>query len=236
MSKPTRNGATAAHHPVRPDRLMQRPIGVIVNSDSHIHYWCQVYGQHEIADPPAPTEYAFGRFVKVDLPASAPEDGNTPLTLMGVIYDTVLVNPAFGSLGPRLSTSDEQRAIFSPDYLTERATLLRVLALGTVDATGRRVQHGVPPLALELGAVLHPCIDVEVRDFHFFADGGPPGGDRPYLHMGYLPQLIGQPSGLLPQTALCIIDQVQALFPEHSKLLSIVRRNLAWKLSVETAG
>src|SRR5690348_4442790 len=112
----------------------QRPIGMIVNSDSHIHYWCQVYGQHEIADPPAAEEYAFGRFVRAELPTQRNGESDAGRTLIGVIYDTVLVNPAFGSMGPRLSTSDEQRAVFSPDYLTERATLIKLLALGTVDA------------------------------------------------------------------------------------------------------
>src|SRR5271165_6701506 len=112
----------------KPITQATRPIGTIVNSDSHIHYWCQAYGPQEIADPPSPQDYAFGQFVRVDLPAN-----DEPQVLIGVLYDTVLVNPAFGSLGPRLSTSDEQRAVFSPDYLTERATLLRLLALGTMD-------------------------------------------------------------------------------------------------------
>ncbi len=209
----------------------KRAIGTIVNSDSHIHYWCQAYGPNEIADPPSPQDYTFGQFVRVDLPAGAESR-----ILIGVLYDTVLVNPAFGSLGPRLSTSDEQRAVFSPDYLSERATLLRLLALGTMDESATRIQHGVPPLALELGAVVAPIDTEVVRAFHFFADAGLPGGNQPYLHMGYLPQLIGQPGGLLAQAALCILDQLQVIFPEQRRLLSIVRRNLAWKLSVEAAG
>jgi len=209
------------------------PIGVIVNSDSHINYWCQVAGPQEVASPPSPADYAFGRFVRVALPLLT---GGSLQHLVGVIYDTVLVNPDFGSLGPRLASGDEQRAIFSPDYLTERATLLRILALGTVDVTSTRTTHGVPPLALTLNAPVYPCDDAAVRAFHFFADQAPPGGTQPYLHMGYLPQLIAQPAGLMPLTALRIIEQVQALFPEHAKLLSIVRRNLAWKLSVEMVG
>ena len=212
----------------------QGPIGTIVNSDSHIQYWCQIYGLHEIGAPPNPRDYAFGQFVRIDLPATPADVGDVAPALVGVIYDTVLLNPAFGTLGPRLSTSDEQRAIFSPDYLTERATLVRILALGTV--AGTRITHGVPPLALELGAAVCPCTTDDVRAFHFFADDGPPGGIKPYLHMGYLPQLISQPTGLLPQTALRVLDQVQAIFPEHARLLSIVRRNLAWKLAVVTAG
>lgn len=210
-----------------------RPIGVIVNSDSHIHYWCQAYGAQEIATPPSPQDYAFGQFVRVAMPA--PRAG-AALEMVGVIYDTVLVNPAFGAVGPRLSTNDEQRAVFSPDYLTERATLLRILALGTTDATGQQVAHGVPPLALELGAVVAPLDDAGIRAFHLFADHGPPGGPLPYLHMGYLPQLLGERSGLLQQAALNVLDQLRCLMPEHHRMLSVIQRNLAWKLSVETAG
>jgi len=204
-----------------------RPIGAIVSSDSHIHYWCQTYGVHEVADPPQPQDFAFGQCVAIDLPTNNRDGG----TCIGVIYDTVLVNPAFGSMGPRLSTSDEQRQIFSPDYMTERATLLHLLALGTISATGH-IQQGIPALALELGAKVYPLAVASLRDFHCYADEP---GTAPYLHMGYLPQLISQPVGLLPQTALRVLDQLQSVFPEHLRLLSIVRRNLAWKLAVETA-
>lgn len=210
------------------------PIGAIVNSDSHIQYWCQVYGPQEIATPPVPTDYAFGQFVRANLPTSG--SGAEPLMLIGVIYDTVLVNPAFGTLGPRLAPNDAQRAVFTPDYLTERATLLRILALGTTNGAATRIVHGVPPLALELGAVVTPIDAAGVRAFHLFADDGPPGQRTPYLHMAYLPQLIAQPNGLLPQAALRILDQLHAIIPEHERLLAVVRRNLAWKLSVEATG
>lgn len=226
-----------ARGPARSILTPTRAVGSIVSSDSHILYWCQVYGPHEIAEPPRPQDHPFGQFVRVELPAGQRDARpGEPRILIAVVCDTVLVNPAFGSLGPRLSTSDEQRAVFSPDYLTERATLLRLLALGTVDAAGQRIAHGVPPLALELGAVVAPVDADGVRTFHYFADDGPPGGATPYLHMGYLPQLIAEPGGLMPQAALCILDQLHVLFPEHERLIAILRRNLAWKRSVESAG
>jgi hypothetical protein len=213
-----------------------RPIGTIVNSTSHIDYWCQVYGQHEIADPPNPSEYPFGQFVGIALPP--PRDGVAARgeRLIGVIYDTVLMNPAFGALGPRLSTSDEQRAVFSPDYLTERATLVKILALGVTTADSSRVIHGVPALALELGAPVTPLDDEAICAFHIFADGGAPGGEQPYLHMGYLPQLIGEHNSLLQHAALAVLERLRRLLPAHERVLSIIGRNLAWKLSVETAG
>ncbi len=223
-----------------PARLDAAPIGVIVNSDSHVLYWCQISGAHEVAQPPVPDDYAFGRFVRAPLPSpvasGAPVAPGAPRMLVGVLCDTVLVNPDFGTMGPRLSASDEQRAVFSPDYLTERATLVQLLALGTTDLDGSRPKHGVPPLALELGAAVTPLDATAMRAFHLFADGGPPGGAEPYLHMGYLPQLIGQPAGLLPQAARRILEQLDALFPDHRRLLSILKRNLEWKLSVKTAG
>src|SRR5262249_38485195 len=125
-------------------------IGKIVRSESHVRYTCQVYGPGEVAVPPAPADFAFGSFVRIPLRASAARpsstllaappsadvvafslpsttpklrDAQARLSAIGLIYDTILVNPAFGALGPRLS-NDEQVEIFSPDYLSERAVLV----------------------------------------------------------------------------------------------------------------
>jgi len=77
--------------------------------------------------------------------------------------------------------------------------------------------------------------DEEVRAFHFFSD--PDRSDRAeYLHMGYLPHIIGQRNSLLPMVTLRIIDQLERLFPQNLSLLSIVKRNFAWRLKVETTG
>jgi hypothetical protein len=54
--------------------------------------------------------------------------------------------------------------------------------------------------------------------------------------MGYLPHIIAQRSSLLPMVTLRIIDQLERLFPQHLSLLSIVKRNFAWRLKVETTG
>jgi hypothetical protein len=228
-------------------------IGKIVRSESHVRYTCQVYGPGETATPPAPEDYAFGSFVRVPLRAT-PATLATPDTLMhegdalppgqrptgawavGLIYDTILLNPAFGTMGPRLS-NDGQVELFSPDYVAERAALVSVLVLGSVerDANGRmRVTHGIPALAPDLGAVVSPLVDASVRAFHEFAD---PGGDgKLYLHMGYLPHAIQEGHALLPMAILRVTERLETLFPERRALLSIVRRNFAWKLKVQPAG
>jgi hypothetical protein len=232
-------------------------IGKVVKSDSHITYACQVYGAGEVEVQPGPNDCAFGQFVRAAVrsgpptPQSAGANGHAPgghhsghaaseVWAIGIIYDTILLNPAFGTLGPRLSNA-EQIEIFSPDYLSERAMLVYFSVLGLMERANRtsthwRVTHGVPPVALELGCEVETINDDQIRAFHFFADGGEPGGAEPYLHMGYLPHLIAQRNSLLPQVALRIVEQLEHLFPQNRALLNIVKSNFAWKLKVETTG
>lgn len=157
---------------------------------------------------------------------------------IGLIYDTVLVNPAFGTLGPRLS-NDEQVALFSPDYVAECAVLVSIVLLGVMlDRPGAspRVRHGIPPLAPDLGAVVTALSEPEICAFHLYADDGPPGTVRPSLHMGYLPHVIAQDSPLLPMAMLRTIERLELLFPQSAALLAIVKRNFAWRLKVQSAG
>ncbi|HZU67587.1 MAG TPA: hypothetical protein VFA09_09930 [Ktedonobacteraceae bacterium] len=229
-------------------------IGKIVKSDSHINYVCQIYGPLECEQQPDPADYAFGRFVRIAirseqseeaddmLPFSAGNRSESQKYAVGVIYDTILVNPAFGSLGPRLS-NETQVELFSPDYISEKAVIIYIMVLGMIEQVVRpagkpevlSVMHGVPLLALELGSVVETMTDDEVCVFHYFSD---PESTRkgPYLHMGYLPHIIAQRSSLLPMVTLQIIDQLERLFPQNLSLLSIVKRNFAWRLKVETTG
>jgi hypothetical protein len=231
-------------------------IGKIVKSDSHINYVCQIYGPREVEIEPGPADYAFGRFVRIAIRPAQSDDTTSldyalgisqePVTyVVGVIYDTILLNPAFGSLGPRLS-NEAQVELFSPDYISEKAVLIYVMVLGMIEVqTSGEVtsilstMHGVPLLSLELGSEIETMTDEEVQAFHFFSDTGEPAQaarPQPYLHMGYLPHIIAQRSSLLPMVTLRIIDQLERLFPQNLSLLSIVKRNFAWRLKVETTG
>ena len=231
-------------------------IGKIVKSDSHINYVCQIHGPLEFDQQPDPADYAFGRFVRIAIRSeqSESEDSDANLQLppnkhhesqkyaVGVIYDTILINPAFGSLGPRLS-NETQVELFSPDYISEKAVIIYVMVLGMIEqrVTPRgeciilSVMHGVPLLSLELGSVVETMTDDEVCVFHYFSDPEPTTRGQ-YLHMGYLPHIIAQRNSLLPMVTLQIIDQLERLFPQNLSLLSIVKRNFAWRLKVETTG
>jgi hypothetical protein len=232
-------------------------IGKIVKSDSHINYVCQIYGPREVEVEPSPADYSFGSFVRVAVRSGLSDDPSTQLDLalgksqepvtyaVGVIYDTILLNPAFGSLGPRLS-NETQVELFSPDYISEKAVLIYVMVLGMVEQRAAQhskaeilsTMHGVPLLSLELGSEIQIMDDEEVRAFHFFSDPDRSGvdGQKAYLHMGYLPHIIAQRNSLLPMVTLRIIDQLERLFPQNESLLSIVKRNFAWRLKVETTG
>jgi hypothetical protein len=232
-------------------------IGKIVKSDSHINYVCQISGPHETDIQPVPAEYAFGRFVRIAV-RSQRQDGPEDLYdevlgqkkpvqyAVGVIYDTILQNPAFGVLGPRLS-NEMQVELFSPDYVTEKAVLTYIMVLGMMEVqplsgSGEQfevltVMHGIPLLSLELDSEVETMDDAMVRQFHHFKDpAGTTGAREPYLHMGYIPHIIAQRSSLLPMVTLQIIDQLERLFPQNLSLLSIVKRNFAWRLKVETTG
>ncbi|HEY0753542.1 MAG TPA: hypothetical protein VGD98_06235 [Ktedonobacteraceae bacterium] len=227
-------------------------IGKIVKSDSHISYVCQIHGPREVETQPVPADYAFGRFVLIAIRTEQEDDDQmwmdrmqgidfTPRTYaIGVIYDTILQNPAFGSLGPRLS-NETQVELFSPDYVNEKAVLIHVMILGMMEQRltpeGQTeissITHGVPLLALELDSEIETMTDEQVRAFHLFSDRS---GQEPYLHMGYLPHIISQRNSLLPMVTLRIIDQLERLFPLNLSLLSIVKSNFAWRLKVETTG
>ncbi len=213
---------------------MTDQIGVIVNSNTHIDYVCQVFGPFEREQRPAPDAYAFGAFVAIALPTGHRTDGGADVAaygdsraaeLIGVVYNTLLVNPNFGNLGPRLSSRTEQ-AVFTPDLIDETATLVGVLALGWQDANGP--QQGTPRLAAEVSAAVRRLSDEEVRQFHRDAHG------RPSLR--YAATLLAQNNPLVPALLLEIIDGLGGLFPQEQAILQVMRDNVAWKSMVRPAG
>lgn len=228
-------------------------IGKIAKSDSHINYVCQIFGPGDVENIPSSPDYAFGRFVRVAIrdkqdedyeSAGIPNPHQDSTYAVGVIYDTILVNPQFGALGPRLS-NETQVELFSPDYISEKAVLIYIMILGIMvmrespEGTPEvlSVMHGVPLLSLDLGSEIETMTDEEVQQFHFFKDVvANSDSQHPYLHMGYLPHIIAQRNSLLPMVTLRIIDQLEHLFPQSLALLSIVKRNFAWRLKVETTG
>lgn len=192
-------------------------LGKIINSNSHTDYVCQVFGPGEIPNPPHRQDHAFGTFVRVALG----DDG----WLIGLIYDTVLFNPEFGRLGPRLSPETEL-AVFSPDYLVEKAVLVGITAVGTVDAAAIPSQ-GVPAVAATTDAPVERMNGEQIRTFH---------SGQPTPQLDYVPLLLAQDSPRALPLLLSVTDQLIDLFPDHVRLLSVLRGDLAWKAQVSPLG
>jgi hypothetical protein len=213
-----------------PNTNLGTAIGKIVKSNTHVDYVCQVYGPNEVADGPQPSDYCFGGFVTIQLDdngAAQPDSGaGRGEQLIGVIYNTLLLNPDFGNLGPRLSPREDV-AVFTPDYLAETATLVGVLALGWVDGN-HRPHQGVPSLAATANSAVYRLTDEALRRFH--------EDDAGRLALRYAPLLLAQNNSLTMPLLINIVDRLGDFFPDQRGQLKLMRNNLAWKSVVRPAG
>ncbi len=193
-------------------------IGKIVNASSHVDYVCQIYGPGEAALPPSPPDHGFGTFVAIE------QEGNA--CLVGLIANTMLVNPEFGNLGPRLSP-EEDLAVFSPDYLAEQATLVSIIVIGARTSDGA-ITQGVPLVAADIDAQVRCLADDEIAQFHL---------ESGRLQLAYLSLLLGMAANpLMPSLLQQLTSELATRFPEQAATLAVLRRNLAWRASVLPAG
>ncbi|GAC1332476.1 MAG: hypothetical protein NVSMB22_24640 [Chloroflexota bacterium] len=194
-------------------------IGSIVKSNSHISYLCRVYGKLETASVPEQQDYAFGTFVSL-----RPVE-NASIRLIGVVRDTLLLNPDFGNYGPRLSSARDL-AVFSPDYLNETGVLVDVLILGWQDA--EQTHHVVPAVAAQIGTTVEAMDRDEVVAFHRDANQR--------FVMGYFPQLVMRNDPMLASLLLAILERLEPHFPHQRRVIGVLKNNLAWKARVVPSG
>jgi hypothetical protein len=187
-------------------------LGKIVRSNSHTDYVCQAYNSHEVEFPPSASDYAFGTFVKIVL---------TSGYLVGIIYDTVLLNPDFGRLGPRLSPENELE-IFSPDYLNERAILIGIDIIGQVALDGT-VDQGVPLLAAIGDALVIQMDEYEICQFHLVNDN---------LRLFYIPLLMQQGNPIVLHLARMVLRHLEELMPNCHGTLSVIADDLTWQTQI----
>jgi len=194
-------------------------LGKLSKSNSHTDYVCQIHGPGEVAAPPSPADYAFGTFVRIPVDAEHTD-------LIGIIYDTVLLNPELGNLGPRLSPPSDL-AFFSPDYLAEKVTLVGITVVGMLAPDGTPT-HGVPPLAAQIDAPVARMEDDAVRAFHRTPVGS--------VQAGYAPLLLALGSPLARYLLLRVIGDLEILFPTQTAALGVLRNELAWQAAIGPLG
>lgn len=187
-------------------------IAKIVSSNSHIDYVARVIDTLDVAAPPTAEDFGFAQFVKIAL-----EDETE---IVGVIYDTVLVNPDYANFGPRLSPKPDLRN-FSPDYLNEQGFLLGILLLGTIDKA-KKILHGVPRRAVPAGQDVFKIETEEIKRFHTDANE--------CLQIHYYSQIVAH-AGLFAAPLLeAIIDELSLECSDSDKQrLGVLKQTLAWQ-------
>ena len=187
-------------------------IARIVSSNSHIDYVARVIDALDAAEPPAAEDFGFAQFVKLPL-----EDETQ---IVGVIYDSILVNPEYANYGPRLSPKPEL-ANFSPDYLNEQGFLIGVLLLGTID-NRKKIMHGVPRRVVPAGQEVYKIEADEIKKFHT--------DESDCLQIHYYSQVVAH-AGLFAVPLLeAIIEELSLDCSDSDRQrLGVLKQTLAWQ-------
>ena len=191
-------------------------IAKIVKSNSHVDYVARVIDELDADAPPAPEEYGFAQFVR--MPVSDAEE------VVGVVYDTQLANPDYGSFGPRLSSHADLK-VLSPDFLHEQGVLLGVLLLGwraRAGGGGWVAHHGVPRRVVPVGQEVFSLADAEVFEFHRGANGA--------VQLHYFSQALAHAGAFAVPLVEAVISQLEpACEPAERQRLCVLKKSLVWQ-------
>ena len=187
-------------------------IAKVVSSNSHIDYVARVIDSLDAAEPPSADDFGFGQFVSLPVDDTA--------EIVGVIYDSILVNPDYSNFGPRLSPKPEL-GNFSPDYLNEQGVLIGILLLGSKDVNGK-ILHGVPRRVVPAGQDVFKIESKEVKKFH--AD------ENECLQIHYYSQIVAH-AGLFAVPLLeSIIEQLTLDCSDQDRQrLGVLKQTLLWQ-------
>lgn len=186
-------------------------IAKIVKSNSHIDYVGRVIDSLDAENPPSDEDYGFAQFVSMPLDTEE---------IIGVIYNSMLVNPEYASYGPRLSPKPEL-GNFSPDYINEQGFLIGILLLGALDPQGK-ITHGVPRRVVPPGQEVFRVEPGEIKKFHT--------DESDCLQIHYYSQVVAH-AGLFAVPLLeAIIDQLTLdCRDEDKKRLGVLKQTLVWQ-------
>lgn len=193
-------------------------IAKIVASNSHVDYVARVVDELDAEEPPAPEDYGFAQFVGV--PVAEGQE------VVGVVYDSQLSNPDYGSFGPRLSSPTELR-VLSPDVLNERGVLLGILLLGWREraATGEAKWVGrqaVPRRVVPVGQDVFSLSDEDVANFHRGEDGS--------MRLHYFSQAVAHAGAFAAPLVEAVIEQLEpACSTAERQRLCVLKKSLVWQ-------
>lgn len=186
-------------------------IAKIVSSNSHIDYVARVIDDLDVKDPPSPGDYGFGRFVSVSIDQDE---------IVGVIYDSKLINPEYANYGPRLSPKPAL-GNFSPDYINEQGILIGILLLGILGNDGSPI-HGVPTRIVPPGGDVISLDEDSIKRFHMNGDGE--------IHIHYYSQIVAHAG----QFAVPLLDSIIGELSHDCsdtdrQRLGVLKQTLQWQ-------
>ena len=187
-------------------------IAKIVSSNSHIDYVGRVIDSLDTGEPPTSEDFGFAQFVSLPL-----EDETE---IVGVIYNSMLVNPDYASFGPRLSPKPELGS-FSPDYLNEQGFLIGILLLGYKNRD-EKITHGVPRRVVPAGQDVYKIEAGEVKKFHT--------DQSDCLQIHYYSQVVAH-AGLFAVPLLeAVIEELSVDCTDSDRQrLGVLKQTLAWQ-------
>ena len=196
-------------------------LGKIIGSNSHIDYVFEVYNDGMRDDPPDPTDFEFGQFVYIEK-----EIDDQTCCLIGVIYDTQLVDPDQGRTGPRLAQPEEQN-IFQPSYVDEKRVLAGVALLGCItldDGQIEKIEHSIPRWTLEVDDVVRKLSDEYMVRFHEI-DGE--------IRLEYYQRMVDVAGGFAEDILSQILETLKQAKPGEAAALDVIQQNLEWQTKME---
>jgi hypothetical protein len=192
-------------------------LGKVVKSNSHCDYVVQLEDGMEVMEPPTADDYGFGSFVKL-------EDRGGRHWAVGIIYNSLLVNPMFLSNGPRLSS--EPDPLFTPDLINETRTLLGVVLIGCLEREEdfEYGVHGIPRVVVPVNTPVSTMSCDEIYQFHLNCDRQPQ-----FCYYSHLLRFGGTFAAQLTQQVLKQLIDTHLFSGADQRALEILCKELSWK-------
>ena len=197
-------------------------LGTVAQSRSQMDYVVEVYRERERERPPEKQDYEFGQPVYSTTTVRGDE-----YAVIGVVYDSQLVDPDQGREGPRLSNPDQE--MFVPGYVDEKRTLLGVAFLGFARLSARSdmegydlvdVEQEMPRWTLDIDDPVSKLSTEGFRQFHF-SEGA--------LQVQYYDRLISTANRFGSEVILSLIDRLRNETQAEEKMLDVIEQKVRWE-------
>jgi hypothetical protein len=181
-----------------------------------------VYGVGARDPPPEKQDFEFGQPVYSTTTVRGDEHA-----VVGVVYDSQLVDPDQGREGPRLSNPDQE--MFVPGYVDEKRTLLGVAFLGFArllphpDGEGYDlvdVEQEMPRWTLDIDDSVAKLPTEGFRQFHF------PEGS---LRVQYYDRLISTADRFGAEVTLSLLDRLRNETSADENMLDVIEQKVRWE-------